>query len=914
MARRVATRISLEGVQEVVAGFKRAGDAAKGFGDSVQQSVGKGLDYVNKHSQTIDQLGRGFSIAGALAAAGLGAVTKAAMDWESAWTGVEKTVDGTAAEMATLEGSLRELARTMPTTHRDIAAVAEAAGQLGIKRDSIAQFTKTMIQLGETTNLSAEEAASSLAQLMNVMGTSTKDVGRLGAAIVALGNDGASTERDIVMLAQRLAGTGNLMRMSEADVLAYANAMASVGIEAEAGGTAMSMTWKDIDKAVREGGRSLETIARVSGMTAQEFARSWGQDAAGASATFIEGLGRMQGAGEDVNGVLGELGMTGMRQGDTLLRLAGATEAAGAANDLLRDSLELGKQAWSDNSALAEEYAKRADDAAQQAQVAWNNIKDAAISTGQQMLPVVADIANGVAEVARWFGEMPEGVQEFSLGMMGVVAAGGLGVGALTKMITTVAELKVGLESMGWSARGAGLAMGAIGIALTVAGLALGSWISKQAEARALADQLASAIKEQGAVMGELTRQIAAQRLEQDGALVAAQLLGLELGTVTDAALGNAEAMAEVADAISAARDANVDFGDGMNDYLNAANDLESSLGLLNKATVEGAASATRWAEASRDSADASDEDSAAKQRQSQALAEQERALQQSISATQQLGNALLALSGSETGVAAAIQSATKAAQENGRTLDLNTEAGLRNRQALDNLASAGMRQIAVMAENEASTEELTAKSAYLTEQFVATAEQMGMNADEARALAEQYFAVPTDINTHFGTTYDPTGVNQALKGLANIPRHTYAYVHTVNVGPGPQVFDGMATGGPVFGPGTGTSDSILARLSNGEHVWTAAEVAALGGHDAVMRLRKLALSHSVPGFAEGGAVLASPRPAPVGTSWAQSITNGGDTYEIHVTVPAKDLVEVREIADWGRSLRVKARMQGVPA
>lgn len=78
--------------------------------------------------------------------------------------------------------------------------------------------------------------------------------------------------------------------------------------------------------------------------------------------------------------------------------------------------------------------------------------------------------------------------------------------------------------------------------------------------------------------------------------------------------------------------------------------------------------------------------------------------------------------------------------------------------------------------------------------------------------------------------------------------------------------------GGSVLGPGSGTSDSILARLSNGEHVWTAREVEAAGGQEAVARLRKNVLKHRIgdqgdtgipfnqggmvfiPGFADGGA------------------------------------------------------------
>jgi TP901 family phage tail tape measure protein len=114
-----------------------------------------------------------------------------------------------------------------------------------------------MIDLGNTTNLSADEVATSLAQLMNVMGTSAGDVERLGSALVDLGNKGASTERDIVQMAQRIAAAGASVGLSEQDVLGFASALSSVGVEAEAGGTAISASFKQIDSAVRAGGRSV---------------------------------------------------------------------------------------------------------------------------------------------------------------------------------------------------------------------------------------------------------------------------------------------------------------------------------------------------------------------------------------------------------------------------------------------------------------------------------------------------------------------------------------------------------------------------------------------------------------------------------------------------------------------------------
>ena len=63
------------------------------------------------------------------------------------------------------------------------------------------------------------------------------------------------------------------------------------------------------------------------------------------------------------------------------------------------------------------------------------------------------------------------------------------------------------------------------------------------------------------------------------------------------------------------------------------------------------------------------------------------------------------------------------------------------------------------------------------------------------------------------------------------------------------------ATGGAIHGPGTGTSDDILAWLSNGEHVLTAEEVRRMGGHSEVYRWRNAVMAGEHPAFAAGGAV-----------------------------------------------------------
>jgi len=159
---------------------------------------------------------------------------KAAVEFESAFAGVKKTVDATEEQFAELELGIRNMSKELPASTTEISAVAEAAGQLGIKTQDILSFTKVMIDLGESTNLSSTEAASALAKFANVTKMSATEYSNLGSVIVALGNNFATTEADIVSMATRLAASGELVGLSQAQIMALATAMSSVGIEAEA--------------------------------------------------------------------------------------------------------------------------------------------------------------------------------------------------------------------------------------------------------------------------------------------------------------------------------------------------------------------------------------------------------------------------------------------------------------------------------------------------------------------------------------------------------------------------------------------------------------------------------------------------------------------------------------------------------
>lgn len=352
-----------------------------------------------------------------VALAGVGvAVGKASIEFESAFAGVEKTVDGTTEQLSALRQGILDMAEEIPASTTEIAAVAEAAGQLGIATDDVLDFTRVMIDLGEATNLSADEAASALAKFANITGTTADEYSKLGSTIVDLGNNFSTAERDIVEMATRLASAGTIAGLSEQDILALSTAMSSVGINAEAGGTAMTQTLSAISKAVSESGDDLQTFAKVAGMSAEEFAQTWSDDPITAIQAFIGGLGDMNANGEDVLAVLDELGLSGIRQSNMLQALA-------LASDVLGDAVTTANTAWDENIALSNEASKRYATTKSQLKILKNGLNNIAISIGDILLPIINSIVGALQNVIDWFYNLDNSTKKTILIIGGLIAA-----------------------------------------------------------------------------------------------------------------------------------------------------------------------------------------------------------------------------------------------------------------------------------------------------------------------------------------------------------------------------------------------------------------------------------------------------------------------------------------------------------
>lgn len=413
-------------------------DEARNSSDGCATSIDRFGDRVKAAADKSNDLRDALSAAGVIAALKktadtLEACVDSSVEYESAMAGVAKTTDLTEAELRGMATAIQDLSTRIPASTTEIAGVVEAAGQLGIAKDDLLSFSEVMVNLGVATNLSSDQAATALAKFANVVGMAPANYERLGSTIVALGNSFATTESDIVSMATRLSSTGNLVGLSESQVMAISTALSSVGIEAEAGGSAISKLLKKLETMVATGDTKLEDFAAVAGMSAEEFAKKWGEDAVSALGLFIDGLGEVDKQGGSSVAVLEDLGITEVRMSNAVLSLA-------SSHGVLNSALATADSAWASNTALANEAATRYETTESKLQMLSNACNNVKIAVGDKLTPAVSGLATAGTSVLSWAAEMISNSETLvplvasTATAIGVLSAGIIGYTGVTKL------------------------------------------------------------------------------------------------------------------------------------------------------------------------------------------------------------------------------------------------------------------------------------------------------------------------------------------------------------------------------------------------------------------------------------------------------------------------------------------------
>lgn len=366
------------------------------------------------------------------------AAAKAGIDYEDAFVAVKKTVDATGEDAdAFFEGlsdSVLDMSKRLATSADDIAEVMSIAGQLGIENDQLESFTETIVRLGMSTNMAGEEAASAMAKFANITGMEQSEFANMGSTLVDLGNHFATTESDIMDMASRIAAAGAQVGMTEPEILGFAAVLSSLGLAADAGGSAFSKALKKMEVAVATDNEQLADFAKVAGMSEEAFKTLWKNDPSEAFEAFIVGLSKIDEEGIGAIATLEEIGFTELRLSDTMLRTANATE-------LLHDAQTMANESWAEGTALINE----SDTKLQTTASRLTNVKNSLVAVGIQfadtLAPFTETLVSKLEGAVEWIGNLDESTRQNIVRWGAYAAAVGPAVKILGKFGTGITNV-----------------------------------------------------------------------------------------------------------------------------------------------------------------------------------------------------------------------------------------------------------------------------------------------------------------------------------------------------------------------------------------------------------------------------------------------------------------------------------------
>lgn len=832
--RTIVVRLRAE-VADLKAKMAEAAKSTEDFGKRAGSAIEKNSAHITTLSNQAGLLGVAMVAAAAVA-------VKAFADFDQSMSNVQAATRESAENMALLrDASLEAGARTVFSATEAAGAVEELA-KAGISTaDILGGALDGALDLAAAGGLGVAEAAGIAAVSMQQFG---------------LEGDQAAHVADLLA-----AGAGKAM----GDVTDFGAALAQAGLVANSTGLSIEETTAGLAAFASAGligsdaGTSfkamLQRLTPQSGEAKAEMDRL-GISAYDASGEFIglaEFSGQLQTALRDLT----------PEQRNAALATIFGSDAVRAANVLYTEG-EQGIRDWTaavdDQGYAAETAALRMDNLKGDIEQLGGAIETALIGLGEGADGPLRELVQSVTDVVNAFAGAPDAVQSVLLALVGGGGLVLLGVAGLGKLVIGINEARTAMQALQISGKSATLAVAGVAGALAVGAIALTAWADETARAKAMTEAFADTLSDVAGVTGETearVRELLAQTREMsfmkfDSAYTEAEKMGIGFDTLTDYVLGNADAIDLVNTkgseyvGQSSAWEHVIQSREG--DLANLIYTLDTMSGSLTEAQrVE-----LQKIEADRLAGVEQEELADAYDTTTDSIAAQIPTLEELIGLQAEAAGVVLSERDAQRALQAAIDDATAAIEANGAVLDITTEAGRRNQAALDDIAKAGWDVIESMQANGSTQGELQASMALSREAFVTTAEAMGMSADEANRLADEMGLIPEKVTVP--VSVDTSGAVRDVEALKAILRG----IPDVRVGVDVErtgYYANRAQGGIVYGPGTSTSDSIPARLSNGEYVIKAAAVSQYGKafFDGLNAQR----------FATGGYVGAAPSRSP---------------------------------------------------
>jgi TP901 family phage tail tape measure protein len=418
------------------------------------KTLAKTSQNLKKFGNDMEKAGLRLSVlfGGPLALLGKNALNTFA-EFDSAFAGIKKTVNSF-DNFASLEKGIRNLSKEMPQTASQLSRIGEIAGQLGVREKDLLPFIKTMAMIGDTTNLSSEEASLALAKFTNVLQFPRAEIEKLGDSLIAIGNNSATMENDIVQMSLNWASAGRQAGLTAQEIFGISASLSGLGEDAEAGGTSLQKIFGEMVTATKSGGDALKVFQKIAG---PDFKQVFEKDASDGFNAFAKGLEKIRVSGQDMSVIFNDLGLQEVRVSRALSKMSSNSLLFADAIKLVNESF--GKA--SGQGALSQEALKRYATYASQMQILGNRMDDVGITIGRNLAPKMLFLNQVLAGLIGVFDNIPKPLQDFVINLgvaLATISGGILVVGSLAIAIGSLASA-LGLSLIplaGWAGAFAG--------------------------------------------------------------------------------------------------------------------------------------------------------------------------------------------------------------------------------------------------------------------------------------------------------------------------------------------------------------------------------------------------------------------------------------------------------------------------
>lgn len=354
------------------------------------------------------------------AAGGLRAVTREAIQFESAIADVAKVLDGGGAAAAQVRGEIERLAKVLPVTQQGLAQIAAAGASAGVGIQDLPAYIETVAKASTAFNMTAEETGQAFGNLNSVYKLNQEGLRLLADGINYVGNKSATSERNVIDVVQRVASLGEVAGISRQQILALSGAaLPALGNRSEVAATAMESLLGVLSSA-SSSDKKVKNAFDQMGINIDAFQKRIRTDAVGALTEFrdkvqeFDSIGQMR-VMQDLFG----------KENDTkvLAILANLDQA----QQLMQGLGDKTKYA----GGLQDEFAQRAATTENQLTLLGNQVRQMAINLGTAFLPALVKaaealgvIADKIADFARANPALVQGLTLAATAAIGLRTAG----------------------------------------------------------------------------------------------------------------------------------------------------------------------------------------------------------------------------------------------------------------------------------------------------------------------------------------------------------------------------------------------------------------------------------------------------------------------------------------------------------